>query len=105
MCGRLENPRARWTSLSKVVSISKAGGDYCGIDLLEMRWKVIEGVLDGWLKRQHSTILLMASGKKEGAVWASETPSRYCKPADFSRNVPPAVSKSHKTVGLARLSV
>jgi len=36
--------------LSVVVLIPKGGNDYRGIGLLEVAWKVLEGVLDGRLK-------------------------------------------------------
>jgi hypothetical protein len=32
------------------VLIPKGGGDYCGIDLLELIWKVIKRVMDHWLE-------------------------------------------------------
>ena len=37
--------------LSMVVLIPKRGNNYCGIGLLEVMWKVLEGVLDGRLKK------------------------------------------------------
>ena len=36
--------------LSVVVLIPKRGNNYCVIGLLEVAWKVLEGVLDGRLK-------------------------------------------------------
>ena len=37
--------------LTVVVLIPKGGGNYRGIGLLEVAWKVIEGVMDGRLKK------------------------------------------------------
>ena len=61
--------------LSVVVLIPKGNNDFRGIGLLEVAWKVLEGVLDGQMKGVDLHDTLHGFPQKRGAARALWRPS------------------------------